>query len=245
VPTQVLTSQGPFVFTVLGTINSAGEVVCDLTTVAAGSLAIANNLSELTATADTALGNLGATAVGIDLLQATDEAGARAVLGSTVVGDAVFIASSTTVAQTALGGTATGRALFTAASASAARTTLEMTLSTMTAVAPVAVTTAGAIYLQVPTGITGTVSLITGVTNGNPGGNVVFASAIGTSGGAYSAITSGGFTVANGATAGTRSVATPSAANAVTGGTSIIRVSWDNGAATACLVGLTIEITRS
>lgn len=244
-PTQVLTSQGPFVFTVLGTINSAGEIVADLTTVAAGSLAIANNLSELTATADTALGNLGATAVGIDLLQAVDEAGARGVLGSTVVGDAVFIAASASAAQDALGATATGKALFTAATASAARTTLGVTLETIYAVAPVAVTTAGAIYLQVPTGITGTVTLITAVTNGNPGGDVIFAPAIGTSGGAYTSITDGGFTVATGTAAGTRDQATPSAANAVTGGTSIIRISWDNGAATACLVGITVEITRS
>ena len=243
--TQVLTAQGPFVLTLLGEINSAGEVVADLTTVAAGSLAIANNLSELTATADTALGNLGATAVGIDVLQAADEAAARAVLGSTTVGDAVFIAATTGDAQDALGGTATGKALFTAATALAARTTLGTNLAFINAVAPVAVTTTGALYLQVPTGITGTVSLITAVTNGNPGGNVVFTPAIGTSGGAYTSITDGGFTVANGTAAGERDQATPSAANSVTGGTSIIRIAWDNGAATACLVGLTIEITRA
>lgn len=143
------------------------------------------------------------------------------------------------------GMTATGDALLTAASASAARTTLEMTLSPMYATAAIAVTTAGAVYLQVPTGITGTVTKITSVANGDPGGDVVFAPAIGTSGGAYTAITDGGFTIANGTTAGERDVATPSAANAVTGGTSIIRISWDNGAATAIVAGITVEITRT
>jgi hypothetical protein len=200
--------------------NGGAEV--DLTGTAPGALQIADNLSDLD-DADTALANLGGTATGI----------------------ALFKTASPAAARTTLGGTATGVALFTAASASAARTTLEVTLATLTGVAPVAVTTAGAIYLQVPTGITGTVSLITGVTNGAPGGDTLFTGAIGTSGGAYTDITSGTFTVLSAATAGTRFVATPSAANAVTGGTSIIRVSWDAGAAAAVLVGLTIEITRS
>src|SRR5574338_43305 len=213
------TSATPFRFTVLGEIadDGSGEVVVDLTTVAAGSLAIANDLSELTATADTALGNLGGTAIGIDIFQAADEAAVLALLGVT----------------------STGEDLITAASASAARTTLEMTLSPMYATAAIAVTTAGAVYLQVPTGITGTVTKIPSV------GDVVFAPAIGTSGGAYTAITDGGFTIANGTAVGERDVATPSAANAVTGGTSIIRIAWDNGAATAIVAGITVEITRA
>src|SRR5574338_633069 len=216
------TSATPFRFTVLGEIadDGSGEVVVDLTTVAAGSLAIANDLSELTASADTALGNLGGTAIGIDIFQAADEAAVLALLGVT----------------------STGEDLITAASASAARTTLEMTLSPMYATAAIAVTTAGAVYLQVPTGITGTVTKITSVADGDPGGDVVFAPAIGTSGGAYTAITDGGFTIANGTAVGERDVATPSAANAVTGGTSIIRISWDNGAATAIVAGITVEI---
>lgn len=143
------------------------------------------------------------------------------------------------------GGTAIGSALFNAASASAARTTLGVTLATLSGPCAVAATTAGALYLAVPTGITGTVSKIRAVTNGDPGGTLTFASAIGTSGGSYSAITNGGFTVANGATAGTASVATPTAANSVTGATSIVRVSWDNGAASAVVVGVVIEITRA
>src|SRR5574338_354077 len=216
------TSATPFRFTVLGEIadDGSGEVVVDLTTVAAGSLAIANDLSELTASADTALGNLGGTAIGIDIFQAADEAAVLALLGVT----------------------STGEDLITAASASAARTTLEMTLSPMYATAAIAVTTAGAVYLQVPTGITGTVTKITSVAARVA---VVFAPAIGTSGGAYTAITDGGFTIANGTAAGERDVATPSAANAVTGGTSIIRISWDNGAATAIVAGITVEITRA
>lgn len=221
--TVSITSQGPFVFTVLGTINSAGEVVADLSTVAAGSLAIANNLSELTATGDTALANLNGTAVGIDIFKATDAADARSILGSSVVGDAVFVA----------------------ASAAAARATLLVNIPPLTCNVAVGVTTASAVYLRVPTNFSGTVTSIVGVTNGDPGGNVAFTSAIGTSGGAYNPITAGDFTVTNGATAGTAFAATPVAANAVVGGTSIIQIAWDNGAASAIGVGLTIEITRT
>lgn len=181
-PSIELNSQTPFVLTVSGSVNSAGEVIADLTPAdildAGGALLASNNLSDV-------------------------------------------------------------------ASAVTARTNLAVNKPALTCNVAVAATTASAVYLRVPSDYSGTVSSIVGVTNGDPGGNVAFTSAIGTSGGAYNAITSGGFTVANGATAGTASVATPSAANTVVGGTSIIRVSWDNGAAAAVGVGLTIEITRT
>jgi hypothetical protein len=188
----------------------------------------------------------------VDDSQVSVGAGGQYVVDMTAGADGALVAAnnlsdldSAADARTNLGATTLGEDLFTVADASTARSLLEVTLATLSASCAVAVTTAGALYLAVPTGITGTVSKIRAVTNGDPGGNVVFASAIGPSGGPFVAITNGGFTVANGATAGTASVATPTAANSVTGGTSIVRVSWDNGAATAAVVGVVIEITRA
>jgi hypothetical protein len=220
-------------------------VVVDLSTVAAGSLAIANNLSELTATADTALGNLGATAVGIDLLQAADESAARAVLGSTTVGDAVFIAASTSAAQSAIGASATGRLLFIAASATAARTTLLTNVQWFPVSCYVAATTAGKTYIPIPADFSGTIDSILAATSGDPGATLTFAPAIGPSGGPFVAITGGGFTVANAATAGTKSTASPSAAKTVTGGTSVVEIAWDNVAANAINVTVMIGVTRT
>jgi hypothetical protein len=198
-------------------------VVVDLSTVAAGSLAIANNLSELTATADTALGNLDGGAVGID----------------------VFKAATESDAQDALGATATGKALLTAASATAARTALLTNVEWWSVVCQIAATTAGAAYLPIPANFSGTIDSILAATSGDPGATLTFAPAIGPSGGPFVAITSGGFTVANAATAGTKSTASPSAAKTVTGGTSVVEIAWDNVAANAINVTVMIGVTRT
>src|ERR1044072_1289567 len=98
---RVVTQQ-PFKFTVLGTIDSAGEVVADLSTVAAGARGVGHNLPGGTADKGTALGTLGGTAAGIAVFQASDEAAQRTALGSTTVGDAVFTAASAAAARSAI-----------------------------------------------------------------------------------------------------------------------------------------------
>lgn len=103
---QTVTAQNPFVFTVDGTVNDAGEIIADLTPDgvldAAGMTATGEAL--LTASsANAARSALGATATGGALFTAASASAARTTLGSTVVGDAVFTAASVAAAQTALG----------------------------------------------------------------------------------------------------------------------------------------------
>lgn len=109
----------------------------------------------------------------------------------------------------------------------------------------VAVTTAGVVYIAVPAGVSGAVTSVSAVNNDDPGGDLVITPAIGPSGGAFVAITDGDLIVANTSVAGTLTTATPTAANAVVGGASVIEVAWDNGAATACVVTVTLLITRA
>lgn len=103
------------------TVNSAGQVVMDLSTVG------------------------GAVGADITLSNVTPVATARANLGATTVGDAVFVAASAPAAVTAIGGTVAGAALFTAASAGAQLTALGATAAgttVLTAATPAAQVTA-------------------------------------------------------------------------------------------------------
>lgn len=65
-------------------------------------LLAANNLADV-ASAGTARGNIGSTAIGDALFIAASAAAARTTLGSTTVGDAVFTAASAAAAQVAIG----------------------------------------------------------------------------------------------------------------------------------------------
>jgi hypothetical protein len=77
------TTATPFLMTVSGELNSAGEVVCDLRPSAiasgAGALLAADNLSDLDDPA-AALTNLGATSIGATLVTAEDVGAARFAL---------------------------------------------------------------------------------------------------------------------------------------------------------------------
>ena len=83
-PSIELNSQTPFVLTVSGSINSAGEVIADLTPAdildAGGALLASNNLSDV-GSAATARTNLGGTATGVSLFTAASAAAARSTLG--------------------------------------------------------------------------------------------------------------------------------------------------------------------
>lgn len=144
-----------------------------------------------------------------------------------------------------LGGGASGIDVFKASTDPLARAALGVNVEWLDATIYVAAATAGATYIPVPDGFSGTVDSIIAGSSADPGGNVAVTSAIGTSGGVYTAITDGGFTVANGAAAGTKQSATPSAAKTVVGGTSLIRIAWDNGAANAFNLNVLIGITRT
>lgn len=78
------TTATPFLFTVSGEMNSAGQVVCDLRPSAiaqeSGALLASGNLAGL-ANTTTSLTNLGATTVGRELFTATDAEAARSTLG--------------------------------------------------------------------------------------------------------------------------------------------------------------------
>lgn len=79
------TAQNPFVFTLDGEINSAGEIVADLRPSAlvseAGALLASENLADLDDVA-TARTNLGATAVGVSLFTAASPTAARTAIGA-------------------------------------------------------------------------------------------------------------------------------------------------------------------
>ena len=144
-----------------------------------------------------------------------------------------------------LGITATGTALITAASASAARTTIGVEVVSLEASLYVAAGTAGVLYLPVPSFGTGTVTSILAACSTDPGADVAVTPAIGPSAGPFVAITDGDFTVLNTSTVGTAFTATPTAANAVTGGTSIIEIAWAATAVNPFNLGITIEVTRT
>src|SRR5688572_2848995 len=113
------TTATPFLFTVSGELNSAGEVVCDLRPSAltpTGVLLAENNLDDLD-DASAALTNLGGTATGVAVFTAANTPAAQAAIGAGSAGSAVFIAATTADAQTAIGATGTGQALLTAADA--------------------------------------------------------------------------------------------------------------------------------
>lgn len=148
-------------------------------------------------------------------------------------------------ARSILGSSTTGDALFVAASKTAARTELLVNVEWITVAVQVAATTAGKAYVAVPANFGGTIDSILAVNSADPGGAVVFTTGIGASGGPFTSITSGGFTVANGAAGGTKVSASPSAAKTVVGGTSVIEVAWDNGAANAVSVSVSLGITRT
>jgi hypothetical protein len=82
------TTATPFIMTVSGELNSAGEVVCDLRPSAliseGGALLATDNLSDLDNPA-TALTNLGATETGAALVTVDDAAAARSVLNVSAV----------------------------------------------------------------------------------------------------------------------------------------------------------------
>ena len=101
---QIVTSQDPILFTVDGSINSAGEVVADLRPGAGGGLLAANNLSDV-ASATTSLTNLGGTTVGRAVFTAANAAAVWTALG---LGNYVDDAAA------AAGGVAVGEAYHTA-----------------------------------------------------------------------------------------------------------------------------------
>jgi hypothetical protein len=70
---------------------------------------------------------LGASAIGAALFVSASAAAARTTLGSTVVGDALFIAANAGAARTAIGATVTGSALIVATDAAAAQTAIGAT----------------------------------------------------------------------------------------------------------------------
>lgn len=224
---------------------SGGGANVDLSSAAiGGGLLAENNLSDVDSAAD-ARTNLGGTATGIALFTAASAAAAQTAIGATVTGSSLIVAADASAAQTAIGATVTGAALITAASVAAARGTLSVNVHAIVVQAYVAVTTAGVLYVDVPADVSGTVTSIVATNSADPGGNLVITPAIGPSGGAFVAITDGGITVANTTAAGTKTSSTPSAANTVTGGTSVIEVAWDNGAANACNVTVSIYVTRT
>lgn len=143
-----------------------------------------------------------------------------------------------------LGGTATGVAVFKAASAAAARSTLDLNVHTIVVGAMVIGSTAGVIYVDVPAHVSGTIDSIVATNSNDPGGDLTITPAIGPSGGPFVPITGGAIVVANTTAAGTKTSAAPSAANTVTGGTSVIEIAWDDGATIICNVTISIYVTR-
>jgi hypothetical protein len=102
-PTLTITAQDPFVLTVEGEVNDAGETVVDLTAASpgGGALMAANNLSDLDDAA-AALTNLGAGAAGAAVFAAATTPDAQAALGAGTAGSAVFIAATGDDALTAI-----------------------------------------------------------------------------------------------------------------------------------------------
>jgi hypothetical protein len=199
-----------------------GVVTVDLTAGAEGELLAVNNLSDV-ASAATSLTNLGGTATGV----------------------AVFTAANAAAAQTAIGATVTGAALLTAASAVAARTTLSDNVVWVSQTVHVAALTDGQSFIAVPSNYSGTVDMILVASNADPGANVDFDTAIGPSGGPFTAITGGDFTVANAAADGTLQTLSPSAAKTVVGGTSLLQITWTDTAVNPLTVSVSFGITRT
>jgi hypothetical protein len=187
----------------------------------------------------------------VDDAQVTTTGGAQTVNLTPAAGGALLAENnlddldSAADARANLGATTLGEDIFTAATASAVRSLIGVSIVVLSATCYVAATTAGVTYVPVPTGWTGTVTSIRAVNSADPGGLLSFTSAIGPSGGAFVPITNGTFTVPDTTVAGTAVVASPTAARSVTGGTSVIEIAWDNGAANAINVGVVIEITRT
>lgn len=119
----------PFVLTLPAnaTVNSAGEVVADLSL--DGMDAADLTLSNLSSAAS-ARTNLGGTATGIALFTAANAAAAATAAGATAAGAAILTAANAAAQVTALGGTADGAALFTAASVADQRTALGVSPTT-------------------------------------------------------------------------------------------------------------------
>lgn len=178
-------------------------------------------------------------------IEVTTQTPLRLTLDGTVDNGEVVSDLTPAAMATKLGVTATGSALITAANAAAARTTLGVNVEAIVVQCYVAAATAGRAMIAVPSGISGTVTSIQAVNSADPGGDLVITSAIGPSGGPFVPITNGAVTVANTTAGGTITAATPTAANTVVGGTSVLEVWWDDGAANACNVTVTMLVTRT